>query len=239
MNTIRKLNLDIAVYLNPKILNDPERYGIGTSNVDLKILKRYYALISSVIDVLDRVLRYEIYFEEFYANSEKIPNDEALEYHVFSYLEDSTILKNKLEVLLNDLKQDLGKIASNGNELKEAIRDLISQINDAFKTVKDVRDPHHHRGEKFKDGAIASARWVRDILSDDHPLRDSLKPQFVEHLRKKGIESFTKAKKHWVAQAKKNNAETERAIETIFSAVAPYIYVLLEIEPISKRLEKE
>jgi hypothetical protein len=109
----------LGVYLNENIFYKEFRSNIlKGKNYELKKVKKYHQLLSSVNWFVKKVSRYEIYFREFYSDSENIKNFEELEHHVHAYLEDIATVKNKLAEYLGALKNDITKVAINKDEIK-------------------------------------------------------------------------------------------------------------------------
>ncbi len=116
--------------------------------------------------VYKKLVKYKLYFAEFYPETEKITKTEALEHHIHAYLEDLDILKNKVKHFLGALKNDLKKIAINKNEIDRALKHLVGQVENIFNNVSRYRHrhSHHHRGMKFTDGNIVDSELAHIIL---------------------------------------------------------------------------
>src|ERR1035437_4724497 len=99
IDTLSEILADINVFENPNILIKEYAGKINNLDINKVKLKEYYILLTSIRQVYRKILKYEIYFAEFYPkNEEKIKNFEALEHHIHAYLEDLDILKEKLTV---------------------------------------------------------------------------------------------------------------------------------------------
>ena len=235
-NNFEQILSDIMIYLNPDCLKEEFRKEINTKNIDNKKVEEYYKLLGSINMAYKKLLRYELYFANFYPDQGEITKQEALEHHIHAYLEDITIFKNKITVFLGALKNDLKKIAQNKKEIEKALSWLIKQTQEVFKGVSDVRDPHHHKGMKFVDCDLIDSEIADLLLGENSPLKSSFKPSFLEELEKKEIDSFEKAKKKWIKIAQRNNVQIAGFLNDIFGKNKNFIYSLLNIKPVINNL---
>lgn len=215
---IKKADLLEVILLDIGIAIDPDLVGINIEKVKgkkRKILERYYELLGSLSWALKKIARYESYFDHFY--SSEIKDYEALEYHIHSYLQDLTLLKNKLEIFLNALNHDIINEAVKKDLLK--IKTLI--INQ-FEGVKRARDPHQHKGWRFIEGDIEKLRTLELIASTSG----------MENVRESNNakELFLITKQHWTKQAKENSEEMSKMTNKLFLALKKDLYQLLELE---------
>jgi hypothetical protein len=230
-NRFDLLSFEIHVHLNPQIMNNPAE--IDTSKVNKSRLKKYSYLIHTMIIAYKKIQRYELYFSKFYISSEDIPEHEALEHHLHAYLQDLTILRNKIEVFLNTLRNDLKKIASNKAEVCASIDEVKKRVLYTFRRVKETRDPHHHSGFRFLDYDITRASSIRSMIQKGNTLfLDRLKPGALEYLDKEASDSFKKAKAYYIDRAKKNEEGISKLMDMFFLSIEDLIYQFLGIKPI-------
>ena len=227
---INRLFLDITVYLNPNLLRKDLTGKIGISKANVSMLNRYYTLVSAMNWSYNKVLKYEIYFQEFYPNSENIPEYEVLEHHIHAYLQDLTILKNKLEVFLNSLRNDIKKVAKNKEEIVYHFNGLIKQLNQIFEEVLKHRNPHHHTWQRFLDSDIVDAEWLSTMLKYKDLSPDSFSPELLGEIAKRSKDSFETAKSKRITLAQKNNECITHFIEDLFLWLEVDTYKLLWIE---------
>ena len=121
-NVIDEMLLDFGVYIDPKILKDDLGKLLDITSANTDGIKKYRELLSNVKFAWQKTLKYKHYFEEFYPPVEKVEKFEALNHHIHAYLQDMIILKNKIEVLLGEMKNDIKKIASNKSEIDTFLR---------------------------------------------------------------------------------------------------------------------
>jgi hypothetical protein len=216
MNSLDQILSDITIYLHPKYLKLDYKDKIDTKNLDKKKLEEYYQLLTSVNFIFKKIMKYELYFSEFYPAIDKIRKTEALEHHIHAYLEDLDILKNKVCHFLGKLKNDLKRVAINKDEIDDALKQFIEKVLGVFNNVSKHRNPHHHKGMKFLDGNLVDSDLAHTMLQDNNPLRDQFKPEFLEKLKRKEAESFEKARSNWVALAQKNNEQISGFINETF-----------------------
>lgn len=232
ITTLNRILAELGFYENPNILKKEAQEGIDFRNVDKKEINKYRVVLTNIKWAQEKVLKYPLYFEEFYADPDSVPKHEALEHHVHAYIEDLNILRNKIHVFLGVLKNDLKKAATNKDEVNAALKFLEAQIYDVFKNVSDTRNPHNHKGNIFKDGDIVDVEFARMSLDKNFPLRSRFKPEFIEELKKQEVDSFDKAKAKWIERAQKNNEQTSGLVEDVLSRNRDFLYQLLNIKPL-------
>jgi alpha-ribazole phosphatase/probable phosphoglycerate mutase len=236
IDSFEKLFVDISLYEDPKMLNEDARETIDASHVNIKDLKKYRLLIFNINKAFKKVQRYPVYFETFYPSTHRITKYEALEHHLHAYLEDLDGLRNKITTLLSTLKNDLKRIATNKKEVEGAIKHMITKVEDAFSQVKNFRHPHHHVGPKFIDGDLVNAEVAHTFNQPGSPLSRFFKPEFIQKMRQREIDSIEKSRTYWVETAKNNNAQLLGLIEHVSSRNADWIYQYLKIKPIVNQL---
>lgn len=235
-NELEKIRAAMLAYLKPEILIWEYKDKINIKNVDKKKMNQYDKLLSDVDYFFKIVTKYDIYFSDFYPTSDKISETEALEYHVYAYLENLTILKNKLSVFLVILKNDLKRITSNKQEIDGALKAFIEKVENTFNDVKKHRNPHHHQGFRFLNSDIVDVSAFDMMLQDDFPLKDRLK---VENVKKRKKESFEKAKKEYIELANKNTEQITGLINTVFKKNSEYICKVLKIKSLEEIMKQK
>ena len=229
---------DFAFYQDPKLLKAEYSGLLDTSKVNKADIKKYMLSFFNLRYAWQKTLKYKQYFEEFYPLEEKIVKIEALNHHIHAYLEDMTTLKNKTEVLLGEMKNDIRKIASNKKDIDEFFKAGVEKTKEVFAQVSKYRDEHRHRGMRFFDGDLLKAENAHgflEIISNpifDAMLNQEYKPEIVAKFNKEKEESFELAKKRWVEMATKNDEQTTGYLDAILKGVRQPLYQFLNIKPI-------
>lgn len=223
---------NLVIYLHPEYLLEPYASKVKENPIkDISLLKKYWELLTTINNVSKRILKYNVYFSEFYPTTDKISDHEALKYHVFSYLEDMTILKNKINTFLGTLKNDLKKVAINRDQIDKLFVFLIQEVEKVFKKVLDERNPHHHRGWEFIVGNLHFSE-TSDVFLNDENAKSFLSKEGIEMLEKHGKDAFEKTKKEYINLANKNNEQTEGLLNDISKRTKNFLYDLIGIKPI-------
>lgn len=220
---------DILVHLHPDYLIPSYSDQVDVTSINKKKLNKYSQLLADINYFYKRVLRYETYFTSFYPESDEIEKAEALEYHIYSYMESLDILRNKIVAFLGVLKNDLKEIALNKQEVNQALKRLIANVEKAFDKVKEKRHPHHHTGHRFINGDIIDAMICSTMLKPDFLLRDTVNSA---ELKKRKEESLEKAQKDYINLSIKNNKQITGLVNTVFEKKEDFIYKILGIRHI-------
>ncbi len=228
---------DFGVYLYPDILRDELKNSLDVSKLNKKNLEKYNNLLISVNYAWQKILRYEVYFQEFYSNSKKIYKTEELNHHIHAYLQDMDTLKNKIENLFFELKKDIKKIAINKDDIEGFFQAGVDKTKEVFNGVVEHRIQHVHRNFQFMDGDLMkaeNAQRVIDMLNNPamtSVINQEYKPVAIAKLEKDKIGSFDVAKARWVKTAKNNNEQTSGFLASILGVIKPSLYQFLEIKP--------
>lgn len=236
-HTIDEILGDFGVYLYQDILKDEFKNSFDVSKLNKKNLEKYNNLLISVNYAWQKILRYEIYFQEFYSNSEKIDKTEELNHHIHAYLQDMDTLKNKIENLFFELKKDIKKIAINKDEIEGFFQAGVDKTKEVFNGVIEHRIQHVHKNFQFMDGDLMKAENAQRVIDMlNNPVMTSVinqdyKPVAIAKLEKDKIESFDVAKARWVKTAKNNSGQTSGFLASILGAIKPSLYQFLDIKP--------
>ncbi|MFA5755269.1 MAG: hypothetical protein WC909_02855 [Candidatus Paceibacterota bacterium] len=234
-NILDKIIFDILACLQPKIIKETIS-GINTGSFDEEKLKKYYTLLSGISFAHKKVLRYGVYFDKFYPDKTIIKENEALEHHVHAYLEDLTILCNKIVVFLSSLKNDLKKRVKDKKGMEESYEFLIKKVGDNFAKIAKARNPHHHKGIKFIDSNIIESQLASTMLENGKKLGLNFNE---EYFKSKEKESFEKAKNKWIKIAIKNGEQISLLIGNILEKNEDILYDLLGIESFVDEIKKK
>lgn len=122
--------------------------------------------LSDISTVLDRVCKYNVYFESFYpAKSDLITEAEAVEYHLHSYVQDIYSLQEKIGRLIGHLKRDISQFEiGDESKVKELLDHLLTQIINGLKQTVALRGSHVH-DMSLRDLEISEARLLKTVSS--------------------------------------------------------------------------
>jgi len=229
---------DFAVYTDPKLLKEEFCGLLDTASANTNGIKKYRELLSNVRYAWQKTLRYVSYFEEFYPPDGNIEKFEALNHHIHAYLQDMTILKNKIEVLLGEMKNDIKKVASNKDEIDVFFKAGVEKTKEVFDGVSKHRDTHHHRGMRFLDGDLLKAENAHGALEMfstpifDAMLNQKYKPELLAKFEKEKEESFEAGKARWIEMAHENNKQVSGYLNELLDGIRPNLYQFLNIRPV-------
>lgn len=235
-NVVDEILGELAVYQNPDLIKEQYRKLLDTSKANKVDLEKYTDLLTNVRYAWQKTLRYEIYFKDFYPTSDRIDEVEALNHHIHAYLEDMTIFKNKIEVLLGKMKNDVRKVAQNNKKTDEFFAAGIQKTNEVFEGILKHRGDHHHRGRRFLDKDLLKAENAQNNLKLlENPffndlLNPALRPEFIAKQEMVKGDSFEIARKRWVEMARKNNEQGTGYLNAILESLRPTLYQFLNIK---------
>lgn len=233
---------DFAFYQDPRLLKIEYSGLLDVSKVNSADIKKYVMSFFNLRYAWQKTLKYKKYFEEFYPPEEKIEKIEALNHHIHAYLEDMTTLKNKIEVLLGEMKNDIKKVASNRKDIDEFFVAGVQKTKEVFAQVSKYRDEHRHRGMRFFDGDLLKAENAHgflEIISNpnfDAMLNQEYKPEIVAKFTKEKEESFDVAKRRWVEMSGRNDEQTTGYLDALLEGVRPSLYQFLNIKPVQETI---
>lgn len=235
---------DLVIYENPQLLRPEFQQILGKLTPNMGLLKKHFSSLSTVRSAWQKVLRYEVYFSEFYPMSQNIPVFEALNHHVHGYLQDMTTLKNKIEVWLGEFKNDAKKEFENKEDIMEFYNAAVEKTQEVFGGVTRLRDDHHHRGPRFLDSDIfkaETAHFTSGLISNPKfplPLNQGAIPDILAKLQKNKSEAFETAKERWIKTARENGEQTTGYLDSVLTLIRPNLCHLLGIKPMKEIFEK-
>jgi hypothetical protein len=232
-----EMTADLTVYLNPDLLHEEHVREIKKVKIAKNELEKYQILLVEIKWAYIKLIKYPRFFQEFYPESEKIGKHEALEHHVHAYLQDFSILKNKLLNFLGQLKNDIKKVAINKDEIDQLITQFIENSEAVFRQVSDVRNAHHHRGRRLVMSSSVDAGMVEFLTADTNPLKASIRPEFIEELKVKAADSFEKEKNAFVELAGKNNDQITGLLNQVMKNNKSLLYQYLGIRPAKEMMK--
>ena len=235
---LEEIMSDFVFYQHPDLLKKEYSSLLDVSKANLGGIKKYTELFSNLRYAWQKTLKYRLYFEHFYPpTEERVDKIEALNHHIHAYLQDMTILKNKIEVLLGEMKNDINKIASNKSNIDSFCRAGVEKTKEVFAGITEHRDEHHHRGRRFFDGDLLKAENAHSFLETlSNPIVDAMlnqerKPELIAKYTVQREESFEAAKKRCIETAQRNDEQTTGFLETLLKRVRAPLYQFLHIIP--------
>lgn len=239
-HVLDEMMADFAFYQDPRLLKAEYSGLLDVSKVNNADIKKYMMSFFNLRYAWQKTLKYKKYFEEFYPPAEKIEKIEALNHHIHAYLEDMTTLKNKTEVLLGEMKNDIKKVATNKDDIDKFFVAGVEKTKEVFAQVSKYRDEHRHRGMRFFDGDLLKAENAHgflEIISNpvfDAMLNQEYKPEIVAKFTKEKEESFEVAKRRWIEMAERNDEQTTGYLGALLEGVCPSLYQFLNIKPVQE-----
>ena len=116
---IDEMMTDFYFHQDPRFLKPEYSRHTDATHANQVAIKKYMQSFSNLRYAWQKTLKYKDYFENFYPQMGQINKIEALTHHIHSYLEDMETLKNKIEVLLGETKNDVRRVASNKKDIDE------------------------------------------------------------------------------------------------------------------------
>lgn len=229
-NELGNTMVNLIIYIYPEYLNtsiyDQLRKG---SRFNKKIVEKYWHILTAINWFTKKIGRYEVFFKYFYPKSNKITEYDALEHHIHAYLEDIETLKNKLIRFINELKNDIKRMALNRQEVDHAFKIVANNITEVFETSK-IRGDHRHGEYKFVDPYSTDNEMAYIILS----YKNLLTEKGLLEAEKRKKESFAKGKQWWSQNAQDNYRQLDQLVNEVAKRNKEYLYKLLDIKPIIK-----
>lgn len=231
---------DFYFHQDPRFLRIEYSQLIDASKANQTGIKKYMQSFFNLRYAWQKTLKYKKYFEHFYPQTGQIEKIEALNHHIHAYLEDMETLKNKIEVLFGEMKNDIKKVASNKKDIDEFFKAGIEKTKEVFAQVSKHRGEHRHRGMRFFDPDLLKAENANGFLEIvatpqfDAMLNQEYKPQLIEKFTREREESFEIAKKRWIEMAKRNDEQTTGYLDAILKGSRSPLYQFLNIKPVQE-----
>src|SRR6056297_279591 len=120
---LEEILTDVCFYYNPNLLKKEYRENMNLDRAKIKMVNKYYKNLVCLRFFYNKLFKYPNYFRNFYPETKEIKKNEALEHHIYAYLEDSDIFRNKLVNILNSIKNDLKNMKEEEriNHIKEIV----------------------------------------------------------------------------------------------------------------------
>lgn len=236
-HVIEEITADLFIYQDPKLLKKEYLQFVDVSKINLNDIEKYIKLFSNLLYAWQKILKYRKYFEVFYPPEEKIDKIEALEHHIHAYLEDMVTLKNKIEILFREMKNDINKVALNKKDINNFFKVGVEKTKEVFAGVSKHRNKHRHNGMRFFDNDLLKAENAHKILDmiltnvfDE--MNQEYKQKIIEKIIKEKEESFEVAKKRWIEIARKHDEQINNYLQSLLNVVRLTLYDFLHIKPV-------
>lgn len=180
--------------------------------------------INDVKTVFDRLQKYPVYFESFYVHDKELISDaEAIEYHLHSYLQDFYILQERLIRIIGHIKRDLKTFElDHDKDLKRLLDHLSTQVHSVLNKITSGSRKKHVHDSTVRDSDLSNAR-LADIIK-------KVDPALVTLLTKKSETLTTKARNHYIQEAKRNADHIEMLEEFIVPRLGIILAHVFELD---------
>ena len=234
---------DFGFYKDPQLLKVEFQKMIDPKSANISGVEKYTTLLSNVNYAWRKTLKYDHYFEKFYTADNSVENFEALNHHIHAYLQDMDTLKNKIKLLLDNLKKDLSNIATNKDDVVAFVKAGIDKNYQVFDGILKYRIQHVHNGARFIDEDLLKAEIAHfSIKAFGTPVFDSMlnpqrKPELMDRFKKNKNESFDVAKKRWVKNAQNCAVQTTGWVDSLLKIIRPNLYQFLNIRSVKELID--
>jgi len=170
-------------------------------NIQEGILITIFNRINDIHTIIERLGRYDVYFDAFYPeNDSQISDAEAIEYHLHSYLQDFYSLNEKVNRLLGYIKNNIKHFdVGNPDVVKKLLEHLLNQVGNGLKQVNNLRGDQVH-DMSVRDSEISRAKMLKTLMGfhegiDEQAVKEKYQTIIVE------------TKKKYVGQAEANREQ--------------------------------
>jgi len=213
------------------------------TGVNIELLDLYKSRLYELKVIYEKLQKYPTYFTSFY-NSEVISNEDALEYHIHSFLADVYTYREKIAGLLGLMQN---KIPAEYVEDKRSLDDIRKIILNNFEPITSIRKNHTHpitdMGWYSDEGSlkIRNIKALESFLNTEG-IKETVNWDYVrERLVVEDAEAV-KALEESVERWTKNSASAlhmiEQTIPKILDKVSFTIYMTVNIADASELLKK-
>jgi hypothetical protein len=165
------------------------------------ILITIFNRLNDIVTVMERIKRYDVYFENFYPeNDDLISEAEAIEYHLHSYLQDFYSLSEKINRLIGYIKNNIKHFeVGNPDVVKQLLEHLLNQVGNGLKQVNNLRGDHVH-DMSVRDSEISRAKLLKTLMAAHLGINE-------EEARGKYKAIIEETKQKYVGQAQTNTEQ--------------------------------
>jgi len=197
------------------------------ANKNEELAQKYLTLLTEVLDVFDRLIRYEKYFKSFLPLEKSgISETEAIEYHLRSYIQDFYILQERVRKITKTLIKDLPYYKNKDQKVIEAVlRHLFEQILKNLKNITSGLRREHVHDRSISELDLTSGKFLFSINSGEFPIPEGVKLE-IDKIKKRYDEVVASMKEKYINQAIKNSANLTK-IKEWFAARFIYAFSTL------------
>ena len=165
-----------------------------------KRAKFYFGEIIEFNSAIEKVEKYPLYFKLFYPASNEITEEEAMEHHWHSYMQDIYIVEQRGVTLLGTLKSDLPRYNLRNPEMAIMLIDhLKTNLMRGLESATRFRGGHTHR-KTVHHPELSRVRALKTIKQFHSELTSELSANIDGRIS----ESLDKSKKEYIEMSEKN-----------------------------------
>lgn len=197
-------------------------------NKDEELADKYLTQIAEVFSVFERLCRYEKYFSDFLPSMDDsgISEAEAIEYHLRNYVQEFYILRERIQKIVRELKEDLPHYnIGNISDVEKVLDHLAKNIDRNFKDINDRLRRSHVHERSISDFDLTRSKFLGAILSGGVPLPKNTSLD-LNKVREQYESIVASSKKKYVDQAVHNSIELKKG-KQFFAARFGHIFASL------------
>lgn len=201
---------------------------------DISLLDTYSKRLFELKVIYNKLEKYPTIFANFY-NPDIITNEDALEYHVHSFLADTYAYREKVAGLLGKIKHSIPK------ELKEdrnAFEDIKRVFLDNFEPITEIRTRHTHGHVDdgwYLDGGSQKVQNYKSSLSflNMDGIKETVNWEYVNEKmareEEKAKEELEQSRERWVKNSAEVLSMVQNTVPKIFDTISFTIYKTLNL----------
>ncbi|MFT5180022.1 MAG: hypothetical protein ACI9GH_000644 [Candidatus Paceibacteria bacterium] len=110
-----------------------------------KTINNVFGKITDIVSFVDRLKKYDLYFNTVYSKDSLIPDEEVVEYHLHNYMQDWYVLQLRIRELMGVLKNSLPHFnIENPEDVKKALDSIKINTESGLKKITDLRGQNVH-----------------------------------------------------------------------------------------------
>lgn len=212
-------------------------------DTDVKLLDAYSKRLFELKTIYGKLKKYPDIFSNFY-NPDAISNEDALEYHIHSFLADTYAYREKVAGLLGKVRNSIPKVQ---REDRSAFDSLKRVFLDNFEPITGIRTKHTHGHVDdgwYLDGGVLRVRNHKTSLAflSMDGIKETVNWEYVnKKMAKEGEEAnedLEQSKERWVKNSTEVLSMVENTVPKIFDAISVAFYEVLNINAAAVILRK-
>lgn len=181
---------------------------------DQRLLADIFWGAAEIWESLDVLADIETYLSRAPRKELGIPKSRHLAYHIGNYLQETYLLRERVNVYCDTLKKKYRKSPAHDPQGIEAAR---SRLNAALKGLVEVRGTHVHQ-QRFTDPELHELAGLEILLHGE----------LEERLRRFAIERsqriYRQMRDRWRDRIKENNALKKMALDSFFDSLQAFLF---------------